>query len=141
MKRNRSFTLTMALMISLISFACSLLAPDTPATPTADPYIFPEVTTPLKIEPDSMPNGQIGVEYVSEILISDNVTPINSVFISDGALPAGLELAFVDGEDGAKISGMPVEAGTFTFTIFVSCKGTMVAGQTGEKEYTIIVEN
>ena len=88
-----------------------------------------------------MPNGQIGVEYVSEILISDNVTPINSVFISDGALPAGLELVFVDGEDGAKISGMPVEAGTFTFTIFVSCKGTMVAGQTGEKEYTVIVEN
>ena len=47
---------------------------------------------------------------------------------------------FVDGEDGAKVSGVPEETGTFTFTVFFSCFGTMVSGQTGEKEYTIVVE-
>ena len=139
MKTNKSFILITVLLISTISFACSLFT-GAEATPTPDPYIFPEVTTPLKIEPDTLPNAQTGVEYEVEILISDNVTPLNSVFISDGILPAGLELIFVEGENGAKISGTPQEAGTFTFKIFVSCKGTMVSGQTLEKEYQIVVE-
>lgn len=139
MKTNKSFILITVLLISTISFACSLFT-RTETTPTPDPYIFPEVTTPLKIEPDALPNAQTGVEYEVEILVSDNVTPLNSVFISDGILPAGLELIFVDGENGANISGVPQEAGTFTFKIFVSCKGTMVSGQTLEKEYQIVVE-
>ena len=139
MKINKRSTLLVLVSVSLASFACSLFMP-VEATPTPDPYIFPEVTTPLKVEPAALPNAQTGVAYEVEILISAHVTPINSVFISDGALPAGLELVFVDGEDGAKLSGMPEIAGTFTFTIFVSCKGTMVSGQTAEKEYTLVVE-
>jgi len=46
----------------------------------------------------------------------------------------------VDGVDGAKISGVPEETGTFTFTVSVSCFSTMVVGQTAEKEYVIVVE-
>jgi hypothetical protein len=53
---------------------------------------------------------------------------------------AVLNLVFVDGEDGAKISGVPEETGTFTFTVGVSCFSTMVVGQTAEKEYVIVVE-
>ncbi|MFT3894843.1 MAG: putative Ig domain-containing protein [Anaerolineales bacterium] len=140
MKRNRSITLMLGLMISILSFACSLLAPDTPATPTSDPYIFEPVTTPLKIEPDSLPKGQTGAAYEVEIRVSDNVTPVSDVSISDGALPAGLELVFVNQEGGIKISGTPEQTGTFTFTVVISCFGTMVSGQTGQKEYTIIVE-
>ncbi|MGB8984399.1 MAG: putative Ig domain-containing protein, partial [Anaerolineales bacterium] len=90
--------------------------------------------------PDSLPSAQTGVEYEVEIHVRDNVTPLNSVFISSGTLPAGLELIFVDGEDGATISGTPEETGTFTFTVFVSCKGTMVSGQTLEKEFQIVVK-
>ena len=55
-------------------------------------------------------------------------------------LPAGLELVFVDDEDSITISGTPEETGTFNFTVFVSCVGTMAAGQTGEREYVIVVE-
>jgi hypothetical protein len=140
MKNKKSFHLVMALLALMVSFACSLFT-RAEATPTSDPYIFPEVTTPIKIEPESLPNAQTGVEYEVEIRVSNNVTPVNNVFLSNGTLPAGLELAFVEGEDSAMISGTPEEAGTFNFTVFVSCVGTMVAGQTLEKEYTIVVEN
>ena len=128
-----------ALLVSIISSACSLVTRAEEA-PTPN-YIFTPSTTLLKIEPDSLPNAQTGVEYEVEIRVRDNVTPLSSVFISSGTLPAGLELVFVDGEDGARISGVPEKIGTFTFTVFVSCKGTMVSGQTAEKEYTIIVES
>lgn len=122
-----------------MSFACSLFT-RVNETPTPDPYIFPPVTTPLKVEPDSLPNAQTGVEYEVEIIVSDNVTPLSSVHISSGTPPAGLELVFVDDEGGVHFRGVPQESGTFTFTIFVSCFGTMVGGQTAEKEYVIVVE-
>lgn len=139
MKSNKSSILAVVLLVSVVSFACSLFT-RAEETPTPDPYIFTPVTTPLMIEPDSLPNAQTGVEYEVEIHVRDNVTPLNSVFISSGTLPAGLELIFVDGEDGAKISGTPEETGTFTFTVFVSCKGTMVSGQTLEKDFQIVVK-
>lgn len=126
------------LLIPLLSFACAL-SPRAEATPTPDD-IFPPVTTPLQIEPAALPTARTGGEYEVELRIRDNVTPVDSVFVSSGDLPAGLELVFVDGEDGAKISGVPEQAGTFTFTVFVACKGTMVGGQTLEKEFQIIVE-
>ena len=137
--RKKVVRILSMVLIVMVTLACSLFT-RAQATPTPDPYIFPEVTTPLKIEPDSLPNAQTGVEYEVEIRVSDNVTPVSSVFISDGTLPKGLELVFVDDEDRVTISGAPEEAGTFTFTVFVSCVGTMVAGQTGEREYVIVVE-
>jgi hypothetical protein len=52
-----------------------------------------------------------------------------------------LEPVKVEGEDDtAKISGVPEEAGTFTFTVRVWCYGTNVSAQQGEKEYSILVE-
>jgi hypothetical protein len=138
--KNKKLVIVSAVLLPLIvSVSCSLFTRGEAATPTPD-YSFEPITTPLKIEPDSLPNAQTGVEYEVEIRVSDNVTPVSSVFISSGTLPAGLELVFVDGEDGAKISGVPEETGTFTFTVFVSCFGTMVSGQTLEKDFQIVVE-
>jgi hypothetical protein len=127
------------LLPMIISASCSLFTRGETATPTPD-YIFEPITTPLKVEPDSLPNAQTGVAYEVEIRVSDNVTPVSSVFISSGTLPAGLELVFVDGEDAAKIGGVPEETGTFTFKVLVSCFGTMVSGQTLEKDFQIVVE-
>jgi len=138
MKKIKIFPLTLVLMIFITSFACKALTP-TEAVPTPD-YIFPEVTTPLRIEPASLPKGELGADYEVQILVSDNVTPISSVILSEGALPAGLELVFVDGEDHFSIRGEPEETGSFTFTVVVSCFGTMVSGQAGQMEYTILVE-
>jgi hypothetical protein len=139
--KKKTLRILSAAPIVIMTLACSVFTRFTgvTATPTFN-YIFTPSTTLLKIEPDSLPNARTGVEYEVEIRVSDNVTPLNSVFISSGTLPARLELVFVDGEDGAKIRGVPEETGTFTFTVFVSCKGTMVDGQTAEKEYVIIVE-
>ena len=139
MKSNKFPMYALVVLVSIVSFACSLFT-RAEATPTPDPYIFEPVTTPLKIEPAALPDAQTGAEYEVEIRVSDNVTPLSSVFISSGTLPAGLELVFVDGEDGAKLSGTPETTGTYTFTVFFSCFGTMVSGQTAEKEYTIVVE-
>jgi hypothetical protein len=138
MKSNKSSILVTVLLVSMVSFSCSLFT-RAEEIPTPN-YIFTPSTIPLKIEPDSLPNAQTGVEYMVDIRVSDNVTPLSSVSISSGTLPAGLELMFVDGEDGAKISGTPEETGTFTFTVFVSCKGTMVSGQTLEKDFQIVVK-
>lgn len=139
--KHKSFRILSTVSIVMMSLACFQFTRFTraEATPTSD-YIFTPSTISLKIEPDSLPSAQTGVEYEVEIRVSDNVTPVNSVFISSGTLPAGLELIFVDGEDGAKISGTPEETGTFTFTVFVSCKGTMVSGQTLEKDFQIVVK-
>lgn len=136
MKSKKLFLLAILL---LASFACKTLTQDMPATPTSD-YIFPPVTTPLVIEPGSLPKGELGADYEVQILVRDNVTPISSVTISEGVLPAGLELVFVDNDDSFTIRGEPEETGSFTFTVFVSCFGTMVSGQTGLMEYTIVVE-
>jgi len=139
--KHKPLRLLLALSIVMMSLACSLFTrfTHTEATPTFN-YIFTPVLTPLKIEPDSLPNAQTGVEYEVEIRVRDNVTPVNNASISSGTLPAGLELVFVDHVDGAKISGVPEETGTFTFTVSVSCFSTMVVGQTAEKEYVIVVE-
>ena len=139
--KNKFVRVFLAAFIVMMSLACSVFTrlTRTEATPTSD-YIFTPSTVRLQFAPDSLPNAQTGVEYEAEIRVSDYVTPVDTIFVSSGTLPAGLELVFVDGEDGAKISGIPEEAGTFTFTIYVGCKGTMVPGQNAEKEYVIVVE-
>ena len=94
----------------------------------------------LLFEPDILPAAQMGAPYEVEIRITQNSTPAGEFSISKGALPAGLELVRVEGEDAAKISGNPEEVGTFTFTVSVWCYGTSVNGQAGGREYSIVVE-
>jgi hypothetical protein len=96
---------------------------------------------PLTFEPDSLPGSKVSVPYETEIQISDNDTPVAAFSIPNGALPAGLELVEIPGEDAAKISGTPEEEGIFTFTLRVWCYATnSKRSQTGEKEYGIVVE-
>jgi hypothetical protein len=139
--KHKFLRLLLAISIVMMLLACSVFTrfTHTEATPTSN-YIFTPSTILLKIEPESLPKAQTGVEYEAEIRVSDNVTPVNNVSISSGTLPAGLELVFVEHVDGAKISGIPEETGTFAFTVGVSCFSTMVVGQAGEKEYVILVE-
>jgi hypothetical protein len=125
MKIKHLAILCTVLLTALISISCILFLP---------------AGGDLKFEPDRLPDSRVGVAYEAEIHVTDNRTPVGDFSISQGALPAGLELKIVEGvEDTAKISGMPTEAGTFKFTVSVWCYGTNVAGQTGEKEYRIVV--
>ncbi len=95
---------------------------------------------PLQFQPETLPAAQVGAAYEARVSISDNATPAGQFSVSEGALPPGLTLETLKGENTARISGTPVQAGTFKFKIFVWCYGTNISGQTGEKEYTIVVK-
>lgn len=126
MKRRELLVLSITVLIVFASVSCVLFLPS---------------GGDLKFEPDRLPEAQVGVAYEAEIHVTQNRTPVGDFAISKGSLPAGLELVTVEGEeDTAKISGVPAETGTFTFTVSVWCYGTNVSGQTGEKEYSIGVE-
>jgi len=141
MKRNPPSIFAAVILTVLATLACSLFT-GTPDAPTreAEPYFGP-TSGPLAFEPASLslPEAKAGAAYETRIQITQNTTPVGDISISNGALPAGLEFEFIDGEDAALIHGTPQEAGTFTFTISVWCFGTQVSGQSGEKDYELKV--
>ena len=140
MKSNKSSILTVVLLVSMVSFACSLFTRGVEVTQEPPEPNFEPVTDLLVIEPAALPDAQLGVMYEAEIHITQNVTPVGDMVITDGVLPSGMELVFMEGEDSAIISGIPDETGTFPFTLTVWCYGTQVSGQTLEKDYQIVVE-
>jgi hypothetical protein len=138
--KSKTMILSAALLMVIASISCSLFTGGKEPTREAEPCCLSTPSGPLKFKPDILPSAQVGVRYESEIQITQNSTPAGEISISNGVLPAGLEFVKVEGEDSAKISGIPEETGTFTFTVYVWCYGTMVSGQTGEKEYKIVVQ-
>ena len=93
----------------------------------------------LQFLPDQMPEARTGFPYEVEILISGNATPVGNYSISSGALPPGLELIMDEQLHIARISGTPTQTGSYKFTVSVWCYGTNVSGQTGDKQYTLVV--
>ena len=138
--QEKKLSIFVILLLTVFSFACSLFTRGSQPTPEPTPYWDTTPAGPLTIEPASLPDAQKGVMYDAEIRITQNVTPVFNISIEDGTLPAGLELAYSGGENTAKISGVPEETGTFSFTIDIWCYGTMVSGQTLEKDYQIVVK-
>ncbi len=95
---------------------------------------------PLRFDPSTLPDAHVGVPYDARIDISGNATPVGGFSIADGALPAGLSIERIRGEDAAgRIFGTATASGTATFTLSVWCYGTNVGGQTGSAEYSITV--
>jgi hypothetical protein len=94
----------------------------------------------LVFSPKSLPAARLGQPYETKISISNNDTPVGSFSVVSGELPPGLSLQHLEPEDLAMLSGIPTQTGSYTFTISIWCYGTNVSGQTGAKEYTIIVE-
>jgi hypothetical protein len=95
----------------------------------------------LVFKPEQLPDAQVGVEYSVRVTVEGSRTPVGDFSLKDGEYPPGLELKVVDGvENTAEIKGTPTEAGTYKFVLDVWCYGTNTPGQTGEKEYTIVVK-
>jgi len=88
--------------------------------------------------PTELPEAQVGEAFQVTIAVSQNQTPVDNIYMSGGSLPAGLEFTNA-GNDTAEIHGLPQESGTFEFTIEAWCLGTNISGQTGAKNYTLIV--
>lgn len=93
----------------------------------------------LEFMPDKLPAARLGQPYQVDILVARNVTPVGNYGIADGALPPGLQLTMDQTTRIGRISGTPTQAGTYKFTVSVWCLGTNVNGQTGEKQYNLIV--
>lgn len=107
---------------------------------SASCMLFGPERGPLVFQPDSLPPAQTGVPYEVRISISGNVTPAGSFSVQENTLPPGLALEMLKGENAARIFGTPTAAGTYKFKVLVWCYGTNVSGQTGEKDYTLVVK-
>lgn len=110
-------------------------------TPEVTPEPFWQEARPaLTFEPDTLPEAEAGVPYEVTVQISQNETPVGGFSVEEGGLPNGLTLEFVEGEDSARIVGVPQEPGTYTFTVSVWCYGTNITGQSGDKQYDLVVK-
>ncbi len=140
MNRKHWISLFSLILVFAVSTACLTLFPR-PSEPAPTFEWEESERGPLKFDPPSLPNAEVGIPYEAQIEITENVTPVGEFIVDPETLPPGLELLIVDDlEDTARITGVPEKAGTYTFTINVWCYGTMVSGQMGSKEYTIVVE-
>jgi hypothetical protein len=103
-------------------------------------FLFTASRGPLKFDPASLPEAQHGVPYDARITISGNATPVGEFSLSEGSLPPGLTLGKVEGENAARLFGIPAQSGAFKFKVYVWCYGTNVSGQVGEMEYSLVVK-
>ena len=93
----------------------------------------------LQFMPNKLPDAKVRQAYKVELVISGNVTPVGDISVSDGALPPGVELVFNEQLRTAMVAGMPSQTGSYQFTVNAYCLGTNVSGQTGDKQYTLVV--
>ncbi len=101
--------------------------------------LTPSYSPVLEFSPTSLPKAKLGVFYEVTVRVTRNQTPVGEFSISQGSLPNGLKIERVVGEDAVHILGIPQEAGPSRFTISVWCYGTNASGQTGQRQYTIMV--
>jgi hypothetical protein len=126
-------------LIALIAgISCGFLSnfiPGTTSVPAAN-----DDGLSLKFNPADLPNAQKDIPYDVEVKVQNVETFVGEFTITEGNLPDGLSLERVPGENATRITGTPKEAGTFKFVMEALCEGTNSPGQTGQKEYTITVE-
>lgn len=84
----------------------------------------------LKITPDTLPGGTVGVKY-SQSLAADGCGP-GCEWSSSGTLPPGLSL----GSTSGAISGTPKSIGRFPFTIMVAD----AKSDSGSQRYTVNIK-
>jgi hypothetical protein len=84
----------------------------------------------ITVNPATLPNGTVGTPYSQTVSGSGGTAPYTFT-VSSGALPGGLLLNSATGA----ITGTPLAAGTFTFTI-TATDATLC---TGSRLYTIII--
>jgi hypothetical protein len=114
-------------VLALVTFSCSLLN-------------ISSKSGALQFSPDTLPDGQVGQAYKVVISLSNQHTPAFNMGAGNDRLPAGLKGTFDQAKQTYTIDGTPTQAGTFSLTISALCYGTNVSGQTGEKEYRLVIK-
>jgi len=93
---------------------------------TNDPVVYPNGTSIanlaaevlIQISPATLPNGTNNVPYPTVTLsATGGQTPYVWSVASGSALPPGLSLSQISGQDYATISGTPTQSGTYVFNI------------------------
>jgi hypothetical protein len=95
---------------------------------------------PLTFYPAQLPEAVNGQNYQVSITVTGNKTPVGQIGVDSGTLPAGLNLSYERGQNSAVISGTSQSVSTYNFTIGAWCMGTNKGGQTGHKDYTLVVK-
>ena len=107
------------------------------ATGLGSPNVFALVNAPqwsiLSVTTTNVPSGRVGVAYANSLAATGRVTPY-TWGLTSGSLPAGLSLAPGSGT----ISGIPVAAGSFPFTVQVADPENPPA--TASASFTLTVE-
>jgi hypothetical protein len=94
----------------------------------------------LTFAPDRLPDGTAGQRYEQVITVTGNVTPVFLYSVRTGLLPSGLKIEPVPGSNNmGRIVGTPSVAGSASFEVVATCRGTNVSGQTGTKAYTLTI--
>lgn len=102
--------------------------------------VFGGSLIPLRFSPDQLPDAQTDEAYQVSLLVSRNNTPVGRIEIVAGWLPVGMTLSHTRSQNTAIISGTPVSAGRYCFTVRASCLGTQVDGRSGQQAYTLVVK-
>lgn len=97
----------------------------------------------ITVWPDTLPNGTENTGYTAELtakaagsIVFDSAT----YSVVSGALPTGLALANQAGNNGkATLSGTPMAAGTYTFTIQAEVNTGNTPKPTGQRTYTVTI--
>ena len=94
----------------------------------------------LQFSPDKLPDGQVGQAYKAVISLSNQRTPAFNMGADKDSLPPGLTGIFDQEKQTYTLAGTPTRAGTFSLTVSAVCYGTNVSGQSGEKEYRLVIK-
>ncbi|MFV0460011.1 MAG: putative Ig domain-containing protein [Actinomycetales bacterium] len=107
----------------------------TPVTPVVAPFpLTLEVAVPdIAINPDTLPDGEVGLVYDQDLSGSGGVTGYD-FSVTDGTLPTGLALS-----PAGRLSGSPTTAGSFTFTVTVTDSTTGTGPATATLTYTMVI--
>jgi hypothetical protein len=121
-------------------FTFTVLAADAQGCTGSRTYTL-EVRCPeMVLEPKSLSDGIVGKRYSREIEVEGEIDPV-TFSVTDGALPPGLSLAMPGGAwnrwrgDKAILTGVPTQAGQFTFTITATSSG----GCSASRRYTVSI--
>jgi hypothetical protein len=102
----------------------------TPASVTQSFSLTLVALTPLSITTTTLPSGNIGTAYSATVVATGGATPY-TWSLSSGTLPQGMTFS------GGVLSGTPLNAGSFTFTVQV--KDSEATPVTASRQYTISI--
>jgi uncharacterized protein YhjY with autotransporter beta-barrel domain len=88
---------------------------------------------PLTIAPNVLPAGGVGTAYSQTLTTSGGSGPY-SYTVTAGALPTGLTLG-----SGGLLSGTPIAAGNFNFTVTTTDSSAAPGPYTGSQAYTVSI--